>query len=173
MNSKPVLSIYIQCLVMTFCLMFLINSIHADADILTTECCRKRCEDGCQVPYFDSSQFSNSIVINNKWLPFTPGIQFILEGTVEEKGKIFRHLQVLTVTDVVKMIDGVLTLVLIEQDFEDDQLVEEELTFVAQDDKGNVWNLGEYPEEFKKGKFIGAPSTWIAGLNHAKQAFIC
>ena len=33
---------------------------------------------------------------------------------------------------------------------------------------GNVWNLGEYPEEFEEGRFVGAPSTWIAGVAGAE-----
>src|SRR3990170_3720292 len=48
------------------------------------------------------------------------------------------------------------------------QLVETELAFFAQDDDGNVWNLGEYPEEYENGEFVGAPSTWIAGLAGAE-----
>ena len=47
-------------------------------------------------------------------------------------------------------------------------LVESELAFFAQDDDGNVWNLGEYPELYEGGVFIGAPSTWIAGLAGAR-----
>jgi hypothetical protein len=41
-------------------------------------------------------------------------------------------------------------------------LVEEELAFWAQDDSGNVWLLGEYPEEHE-GKKVSAPNTWLAG----------
>ena len=41
------------------------------------------------------------------------------------------------------------------------RLQEQELAFFAQDDQGNVWNFGEYPEEYDNGKFTGAPSTWI------------
>ena len=30
-----------------------------------------------------------------------------------------------------------------------------------------MWNFGEYPEEYSRGKFTGAPSTWIRGTGHA------
>ena len=41
-------------------------------------------------------------------------------------------------------------------------LAEEELAFWAQDDFGNVWLMGEYPEEHEGSK-VSAPSTWLAG----------
>ena len=37
---------------------------------------------------------------------------------------------------------------------------------MAQDDQGNVWSLGEYPEEHDNGD-VSAPSTWLAGHNGA------
>ncbi|MEA2588855.1 MAG: hypothetical protein QOH66_1782, partial [Actinomycetota bacterium] len=42
----------------------------------------------------------------------------------------------------------------------------------AQDDHGNVWNLGEYPEEYDGGKFKGAPSTWLTGFQKAEAGII-
>jgi hypothetical protein len=38
----------------------------------------------------------------------------------------------------------------------------------AQDDEGNVWNLGEYPEVQEDGSFLGAPHTWIDGVRDAE-----
>jgi hypothetical protein len=57
--------------------------------------------------------------------------------------------------------------VLYEEDFDDGELVETEISFYAQDTAGNVWHMGEYPEEHENGKFVKAP-TWIAGLAGAK-----
>jgi hypothetical protein len=59
-------------------------------------------------------------------------------------------------------------LVIWDTDTSEDELVESELAFFAQDTDGNVWNLGEYPEEFENGEFVGAPSTWVTGENGAK-----
>ena len=55
------------------------------------------------------------------------------------------------------------TVVVWERDINEGTQVETELAFFAQDDDGNVWNLGEYPEEYESRVFVGAPSTWIAG----------
>ena len=53
------------------------------------------------------------------------------------------------------------------EDFSNGELVEAEIAFFAQDNDGNVWYLGEYPEEYKDGQFVGAP-TWIAGKQDAQ-----
>ena len=47
-----------------------------------------------------------------------------------------------------------------------------ELTFNAQDADGNVWNLGEYPEEYENGHLTGAPNTWIPGVQGAKAGLL-
>jgi hypothetical protein len=60
------------------------------------------------------------------------------------------------------------TRVIWETDTNDGQLIASELAFLAQDNDRNVWNLGEYPEEFDHGVFIGAPNTWIPGLADAE-----
>jgi hypothetical protein len=71
-----------------------------------------------------------------------------------------------TVTDLSKWIDGVRTLVIWERDYTAGKLGESEIAFFAQDKAGNVWLLGEYPEEYENGKFADAP-TWISGQKGA------
>jgi hypothetical protein len=72
-----------------------------------------------------------------------------------------------TVTDLTKMINGVPVLVILEEDINEGELQEAELAFHAQDNAGNLWNLGEYPEEYEDGESSGAPDTWISGLDKA------
>jgi uncharacterized cupredoxin-like copper-binding protein len=45
--------------------------------------------------------------------------------------------------------------------------VEAELAFFAQDKLGNIWRMGEYPEEYDAGKFVKAP-TWLHGVQDAR-----
>jgi hypothetical protein len=116
---------------------------------------------------FERDDFSHPTTIDNKWLPLVPGEQFTLEGSANTGGGSTAHTVVLTVTGLTKVLNGVTNRVLWDQDFQDGQLTESELTFFAQDDHGNVWNLGEYPEEYENGVFTGAPSTWIGGLQGA------
>jgi hypothetical protein len=73
---------------------------------------------------------------------------------------------VTTVTDLTKVIDGVRTLVVWDRDYSGGELVETEIAFHAQDNAGNVWHLGQYPEEYENGKFDKAPG-WIVGQKGA------
>ena len=52
-----------------------------------------------------------------------------------------------------------------------DGLVETEIAFFARDDEGNVWLLGEYPEEYEDGVFEKAP-TWIHGTEGSKAGIL-
>ena len=117
---------------------------------------------------FDRAQFDDPTHIDNKWLPLTPGTQFVYEGSaiVDEEGRQTRRV-VTTVTDLSKVIDGVRTLVISEGDYTAGQLSEPELAFFAQDNTGNVWLVGEYPEEYENGKFDKAPA-WISGQKGAR-----
>jgi hypothetical protein len=73
---------------------------------------------------------------------------------------------VTTVTDLTKEINGVDTMVVWERDYTEGEEVEAELAFFAQDNDGNVWHMGEYPEEYEDGEFEKAPG-WLAGLKGA------
>lgn len=67
------------------------------------------------------------------------------------------------VTDLTKVIDGVENVVVWERDYTDGELVETELALFAQDKDGNIWHMGEYPEEWEEGEFVIAPA-WVHGL---------
>jgi hypothetical protein len=116
---------------------------------------------------FDPNNFSDSTNIDNEWLPLKPGTEWVYEGSTVEDGESIPHRLVVTVTDLTKVIDGVRTVVLWDQDFADGELVEAELAFFAQDIDGNVWYLGEYPEEYEEGEFVDAPA-WIHGFEDAR-----
>src|ERR671915_1715285 len=118
---------------------------------------------------FKRAQFDNSTSITNRWMPLKPGTQYVYEGSAIEEGEKNRSARrvVSTVTDVGKPIAGVQTLVVLEKDYTAGQLGEVSLSFFAQDNAGNVWLLGEYPEEYENGKFADAPA-WITGQKGAR-----
>jgi hypothetical protein len=123
--------------------------------------------DYCQpIAAFDPRNFSHPLQIDNPWSPLKPGTQYVLTGATNLPAGTQPHEVVFTVTDVVKPIAGIETVVLWDRDFDNGALAEAELAFFAQDDQGNVWMMGEYPEEYDPdtGVFQGAPSTWIAGF---------
>jgi hypothetical protein len=118
---------------------------------------------------FERAKFDKSSThIDNKYLPLKPGSQLIYKGSAipeGEKTRVKRRV-VSTVTDLSKWIDGVRTLVIWEKDYTAGTLGESEIAFFAQDKAGNVWLLGEYPEEYENRKFVDAP-TWISGQKGA------
>jgi hypothetical protein len=117
---------------------------------------------------FDPNTYSEGTEIDNKWLPLIPGTQYVLDGTADRGAGVVSHRVVFTVTGVTKVVNGVRTLVVWDRDFSDGQLIEEEIAFFSQDDFGNVWGFGEYPEEYEGMDFVGAPATWLAGVEGAE-----
>ena len=122
---------------------------------------------------YDPANFSDtSIEIDNQWFPLAPGTQFVYEGQWNRGTGIVPHQVIFTVTDLTKVVDGVNTVVLLDRDETNGALAEVEITFHAQDSDGNIWNMGEYPEEYENGQFAGAPSTWLAGVQRATAGII-
>jgi hypothetical protein len=94
---------------------------------------------------FNPRHFSHPLKIDNKWVPLTPGTQFVLDGNVDG----VPHRIITTVTDLTKMVDGVPTAVLWDIDYQAGRIAESELFFTAEDNEGNVWTLGSIPRNTK------------------------
>jgi hypothetical protein len=121
---------------------------------------------------FDASNYDRPTQIDNPWMPLKPGTRFTYNGqTVEDDGTVVPHRIVINVTDLTKVIGGVRSLITWDLDYSDGELVEAELAFFAQDKGGNVWRMGEYPEEYEEGKFIAAPA-WIHGFENARAGIM-
>ena len=115
----------------------------------------------------DYGNFTDPTVIDNTWFPLRPGTKLVHKGAGNVDGVRTPHRVVMVVTDMTKVIDGVRSLAIYELDYNVDDLVEAELAFFAQDDDGNVWHLGQYPEVFEEGKLVETP-VWLAGQRDAK-----
>jgi hypothetical protein len=121
---------------------------------------------------FDPSSFAHSTQVNNPWMPLKPGTRFVYEGTtIQDDGTTVPHRVEINVTDLTKEIGGVPSVVTWDLDYSDNELVEAELAFYAQDDEGNVWRMGEHPEEYDAGEFVAAP-TWLHGIQEAKAGIM-
>ncbi|MDH3295567.1 MAG: hypothetical protein OER95_14705 [Acidimicrobiia bacterium] len=120
---------------------------------------------------FSGATFSNPTVIDNQYLPFLPGNRLVLSGVTVDEGEELDHQIRYVVTDLTKEILGVETVVVWIEDYSDDELVEVEIAFYAQDDSGNVWFFGEHPEEYEDEELIDAP-TWIAGVEGAYPGIV-
>jgi hypothetical protein len=121
---------------------------------------------------FDPNNFDRSTQIDNEWMPLKPGMRYVYEGTtIEDDGTAVPHRVVIHVTDLTKVIGGIRSVVSWDLDYSDNQLVEAELAFFAQDKDGNVWRMGEYPEAYEDGKLIEAPA-WIHGVEDSRAGIM-
>jgi hypothetical protein len=121
---------------------------------------------------FDSDNFDDGAQVDNKWHPLAPGTQWIYEGRSNRGFGRLPHRVIFTVTDLTKEVNGVESVVLWDRDINAGKLLEGELAFHAQDNDGNVWLMGEYPEEYEQGKVAGAPDTWLAGVGDARAGVL-
>lgn len=104
----------------------------------------------------------------NRFLPLKPGTQWTREGQVDVGHRTLPHRVVTTVTDGTKEVDGVRTVVLLDQDFNGGEISEQALDYLAEDKKGNVWYLGSYTESYEGGQFVNVSDSWLAGIKGAK-----
>jgi hypothetical protein len=121
-------------------------------------------------PRFSPALFgSDSATVDNPFYPLTPGMEQTYEGhALDGDEKIERRI-VITPSGFSKVIAGVHAAVVVERDFDGDDLGEQELSFEAQDKEGNVWHLGEYVETFEDQEFIGG-RVWVANDPVGAQA---
>lgn len=115
---------------------------------------------------YDPANFSESANVDHTWFPLRPGTRHFYKGSSLEDGERLHHTVDIIVTDLTKTIDGVRNVIVWERDYTDGELVETELALFAQDVDGNIWHMGEYPEEYEDGKFVKAPA-WVHGLEGA------
>jgi hypothetical protein len=119
---------------------------------------------------FEPANFGpDSASIDNRYLPFEPGTQFVYRGSSIEEDERLPHQVVFTVTDLTKVISGVRAIVGWDRDFKDGELEESELIFFAQDRDGNVWHLGQYPEIYDGDQLDGA-APWLVGYLQGAKA---
>jgi hypothetical protein len=120
---------------------------------------------------YERAQFDDPTHIDNKWLPLKPGTQWVIKGSsIRGGGKREvreEHRIVETVTDLTKVVDGVRTVVMYDEDWHEGELLEPEVRFHAQDNAGNVWHFGQYREEYEDGKLV-EPLGWVPGQKGAR-----
>jgi hypothetical protein len=120
---------------------------------------------------FDPRNFDDSANVDNEWLPLKPGSRYVLKGSTRERRRRIAHRVVFTVTDLTKTVAGVRAVVGWDRDFSAGEVVEAELIFLAQDNGGNVWHLGQYSETYEDGELVGG-RVFFAGIHGAKAGIM-
>lgn len=122
-------------------------------------------------PDLQMAAFNNSTEINNRYFPLEPGLQYVYEGFIRQGNKKISHRKIVTVTELTKEVEGIETVVIYTEDYSNDELLEAEIAFYAQDDEGNVWFMGEYPEVYEAGEVLES-QAWITGLDGAQAGIV-
>ena len=112
-------------------------------------------------PDVSGATFHHSTTIDNRYLPLPAGAVFRSEG--KTKGHSFLDVQ--TVTNDTRVLDGVNTVIVHDQIYQDSILTEDTLDYFAQDDAGNVWYFGERSTEYDKKGNTTDGGSWLAGVD--------
>jgi hypothetical protein len=117
---------------------------------------------------FDPKNFGEPLGDLNRWYPLVPGTQTLRDGSITRGSRKLKHQLRVTVTDVTKEVNGVRTVLVLDQDIDAGQVGEASVDYLAQDKFGNVWYLGSYTEKYQGGDFVNANDAWLAGKKDAK-----
>jgi hypothetical protein len=117
---------------------------------------------------FDPKNFVDPLDDLNRWFPLVPGTQTLRDGSITRGSRKLKHQLRVTVTDVTKEVNGVRTVLVLDQDIDAGQVGEASIDYLAQDKFGNIWYLGSYTEIYEGGQFVNANDAWLAGKKGAK-----
>ena len=117
---------------------------------------------------FDPKNFGEPTGDLNRWYPLIPGSQTLRDGSITRGSRKLTHRLRVTVTDVTKEVNGVRTVLVLDQDIDAGQVGEASVDYLAQDKFGNIWYLGSYTERYEGGEFVNAVDAWLAGENDSK-----
>jgi hypothetical protein len=106
--------------------------------------------------------------VDHPFFPLPRGTRFVYSGFDEDKPLR----DIIDVTRRDKTILGVKVVVVLDRVFIDGELAERTLDYFAQDNRGNVWYLGEDTKEYENGKVVTTAGSFEAGKNGAKAGII-
>jgi hypothetical protein len=110
---------------------------------------------------FDAANFVDPTTSTNPWHPLRPGTQWVRQGTTEVGSRAVPHQVISTMTDVIREIDGVPTIAMVDQDTDAGELTQVSIDYFGLDKEGNVWLMGAYQEEYSGGEYTNTADAWL------------
>jgi hypothetical protein len=121
-------------------------------------------DDGTRV-VFDPANFVDPTLDTNPFHPLKPGLQWVRSGTTEVGSRVVPHEVITTMTDVIRIIDGVPTIAMLDQSTDSGEISQVGMDYMALDKDGNVWILGGYTEEYEGGEYTNTESAWLGSAD--------
>ncbi len=121
-------------------------------------------DEGTKVP-FDSRNFVDPTLDTNPYHPLKPGLQWVRGGTTEVGSRVVPHQIITTMTDVIRVIDGVPTIAMLDESTDSADVSQVGMDYLALDKDGNVWILGGYTEEYEGGQYTNTESVWLGATD--------
>jgi hypothetical protein len=118
---------------------------------------------GTEPVELDPADFT--IRIDNPYWPMKPGSRWVYRERDSEGNE---QRVVVTVTRETKRIMGIEARVVHDVVTENGRLKEDTYDWYAQDERGNVWYLGEDTKEYENGKVSSTEGSWEAGVDGAQ-----
>jgi hypothetical protein len=107
--------------------------------------------------------------IDNPYFPLPVGRTFLYRGVENGQKEVDR----MHVTRRTKQIAGITATVVSDNVYEPaPKLAEKTFDYYAQDDRGNVWYLGEDTKELLSGGKVDRSGSWLTGVTGAKPGLI-
>jgi hypothetical protein len=110
---------------------------------------------------FDPADFVDPTLDTNPYHPLRPGMQWVRGGSTLVGDREVPHQIITTMTDVIRMIDGVPTIAMLDESTDSGEVAQVGMDYLALDRDGNVWILGGYTEEFEGGEYTNIDSAWL------------
>jgi len=117
-----------------------------------------------RTPALEDVSFSEPAQITNRFAPFAADSVRVLNGSREGKKAVCVETHLRPTRTFVHQRTQIECRVLEQKEFENGELVEISLNYLAQDDQGNVWYFGEVSNIVENGQVVGVEDdSWLVG----------
>ena len=106
--------------------------------------------------------------VDNPYFPLPVGATWVYHGD----GPDGLEVVTVTVTPQTRVVDGVTAVVVRDRSTLDGRLTEDTADWFAQDDRGNVWYLGEATTSYEKDGSTSTEGSWEAGVHGASGGIL-
>ena len=123
--------------------------------------------DGTKI-VFDPADFVDPTLDTNPFHPLKPGVQWVRAGTTEDGSRVVPLEVISTMTDVIRVIDGVPTIAMLDESTDAGEVSQVGIDYFALDRDGNVWILGAYSEDYEGGEYTNVDDSSLGSADGAE-----